>query len=84
MWYVYFLKSKIKENWVYVGYTGNLERRIIEHKSGMTKSTKPYLPLYVEAYLAVDTKLKAEKLEKYFKAGSGKAILKKRILTDEA
>ena len=36
------------------------------------------------AYVAVPTERKARKLEKYFKTGSGKAVLKKRILTDEA
>jgi hypothetical protein len=36
------------------------------------------------AYVAVPTVRKAKELEKYFKTGSGKAVLKKRILTDEA
>jgi len=31
----------------------------------------------------VRTEEKARELEKYFKTGSGKAILKKRILTDK-
>lgn len=84
MWYVYFLKSKIKENWVYVGYTGKLERRIFEHQSGTARSSKPFLPVYLKAFLAVDKRSKAVELEKYFKTGSGKAILKKRILTDVA
>jgi len=40
--------------------------------------------LTLEAFIAVKTESKARELEKYFKTGSGKAILKKRILTDEA
>jgi hypothetical protein len=36
------------------------------------------------AYIAVRTEKKARELEKYFKTGSGRAVLKKRILTDEA
>jgi hypothetical protein len=32
----------------------------------------------------VETERKARGLEKYFKTGSGKALLKKRILADEA
>lgn len=84
MWYVYFLKSKQKENWIYVGSTNNIERRLWEHNEGMTQSAKPFLPVYLDAYVAVRTEAKARILEKYFKVGSGKAIAKKRILTDEA
>lgn len=34
----------------------------------------------LEAYVAVKTEQKARQLEKYFKTGSGKAVLYKRIL----
>ncbi|OGY53749.1 MAG: excinuclease ABC subunit C [Candidatus Buchananbacteria bacterium RIFCSPLOWO2_02_FULL_46_11b] len=84
MLYVYFLRSKNIKNWVYVGSTNNLKRRFEEHLSGKSLSTKPFLPVYLDAYLAVRTESKARMLEKYFKTGSGKAILKKRILSDEA
>ncbi|OGY45005.1 MAG: excinuclease ABC subunit C [Candidatus Buchananbacteria bacterium RIFCSPLOWO2_01_FULL_46_12] len=84
MWYVYFLTSKRVKNWIYVGSTNNLRRRFEEHKLGKSLSTQPFLPVYLVAYLAVRTQRKARSLEKYFKAGSGKAILKKRILSDEA
>ncbi|MGD8306005.1 MAG: GIY-YIG nuclease family protein [Ignavibacteria bacterium] len=83
MWYVYILKSLAK-NFLYVGSTNNIERRLKEHNSGEVKSTKPYLPLKLAAYIAVENEMKARKLEKYFKTGSGKAVLKKRILTYEA
>ncbi len=55
-----------------------------EHNDGLSISTKHYRPLTLEAFVAVKTESKARELEKYFKTGSGKAILKKRILTDEA
>ena len=82
-WFVYILKSSIK-NFIYVGSTGNLARRMHEHDAGLVQSTKAYRPLEMVAYVAVPTERKARKLEKYFKTGSGKAVLKKRILTDEA
>lgn len=34
----------------------------------------------LEAYVAVKTEKKAQELEKYFKTGSGRAVLNKRIL----
>ncbi len=84
MYYVYFLRSKIKTNWVYVGFTRNLTRRVFQYNNGKAKSTKPYIPLVLDSYIALTSRGKAEKLEEYFKVGSGKAILKKRILSDEA
>ena len=41
MYFVYVLKSE--NNWrFYVGMTENIERRLTEHNSGKTKSTKGY------------------------------------------
>ena len=83
MWYVYFLKS-INKNFIYVGSTDNLKRRFDEHNDGLCQSTKSYRPFELNAYIAVLTERKARELEKYFKSGSGKAVLNKRILTTEA
>jgi hypothetical protein len=54
------------------------------HDAGLVQSTKAYRQLVLVAYVAVRSERKARELEKYFKTGSGKAVLKKRILTDEA
>jgi len=83
MWYVYILKS-LSKNYTYIGSTNNLKRRLAEHSSGLSVSTNPYRPFQLEAFVAVKTEVKARELERYFKTGSGKAILKKRILTTEA
>ncbi|MDE3058741.1 MAG: GIY-YIG nuclease family protein [Bacteroidota bacterium] len=82
-WFVYFLKSS-KKGWIYVGSTNQVQRRFKEHCDGLVQSTKFFRPLKLAAYVAVDSEEKARKLEKYFKTGSGKAVLRKRILTDEA
>ncbi len=79
MWYVYVLKS-INHSYIYIGFTNDLDRRLAEHNEGLTQSTKHYAPFQLDAYVAVRTKEKAIELEKYFKTGSGKAVLKKRIL----
>ena len=83
MYYVYFLKS-LKTNYRYVGYTSNINSRLDDHDRGRNKSTKPYVPFEMEAYIAVRTKKLAKDLEKYFKSGSGIAFYRKRILTYEA
>jgi len=82
MWFVYIIKSTSKK-YTYIGSTNNIERRLSEHNQGIVKSTKPFEPFKLSAYIAVQTESKARQLEKYFKTGSGKAVLNKRILSDE-
>ena len=82
-WYVYVLRS-LKREFIYIGSTNDLRGRLYEHNTGLVQSKKAYRPFEVAAYVAVGTERKARELEKYFKTGSGKAILKKRIPTDEA
>jgi putative endonuclease len=72
---VYALKS-IVDNRIYVGFTSNLDRRLVEHNSGKTKSTKGYKPwvlLYSEEVLG---RVNARNREKYLKSGVGKEFLK--------
>ncbi len=83
MYYVYFLKS-LNSSFRYVGYTSDLQFRLNEHNQGLNKSTKPYRPYDLDAYVAVKSEKIAKDLEKYFKTGSGIAFARKRILTYEA
>ncbi len=43
MFFVYIIKST-KKDWYYVGSTNDLDRRLNEHNTGKTRSTKPFLP----------------------------------------
>ncbi|MFZ2521883.1 MAG: GIY-YIG nuclease family protein [Minisyncoccia bacterium] len=55
MFYVYILKSE-KDNNLYTGYTNDLKRRLIEHNSGKSKSTKsrkPFELIYYEARMTL-------------------------------
>ena len=79
MWFVYVLRSR-RDKDLYIGSTNDIQRRLAEHNSGMVESTKPRLPFDLEAYVAVRDKARAVELEQYFKTGSGKAVLLKRIL----
>ena len=83
MWYVYILRSA-KDDGFYVGSTGDLRRRMREHASGQSLSTRNRGQLELEAYIAVREESTARELEKYLKTGSGIATLRKRILTSEA
>jgi predicted GIY-YIG superfamily endonuclease len=81
-WYVCILKS-LTRDFIYVGSTNDLERRLFGHNSGWMQWAKAYRPLEIAAYVAVGTDKNAKELEKNFKTGSGKAIPKKRILGEE-
>jgi len=78
MWYVYFLQ--LGNGDIYVGSTSDLKRRVASHYRGRVESTQPNLPIKLRADVAVETEVIARRLERYFKSGSGKAVVKKRFL----
>jgi len=79
MHYVYLLKSQ-KSKWVYIGYTSNLTKRLNEHNSGKSYSTKKYLPVRLVYYEAYSSKLDAIERERQLKHyGSSLQKLKERL-----
>ena len=79
MFYVYVLKSCTSGE-LYIGYTDDLKRRLVEHNDGESRSTKdkaPFQLVYYEAYKArADAKYRERNLKKH--AGA-LTHLKKRI-----
>ncbi|MDD4106596.1 MAG: GIY-YIG nuclease family protein [Candidatus Shapirobacteria bacterium] len=71
MYYVYVLKS-LKDQKIYTGFSSDLKRRILEHKSGLVKSTKNRLPVKLIYYEVFINEKDARNREKYLKSG-GKA-----------
>ena len=81
MYYVYLLKSKIKKaKNIYIGYTSDLKKRIEEHNSGVTLTTRRLLPVELIYYESYKSKEDAKKRERALK-WHGKALgqLKKRL-----
>jgi len=76
MFYVYALKS-IKHNRIYVGLTKDLYKRISEHNSGETKSTRFYKPWVLFYSEKLNTRTEAREQEKKLKSGSGRELLRK-------
>lgn len=75
MFYVYILQSeKTKE--FYKGLTDNPERRIDEHFKGKSLSTRSKLPLKLIHVEICENRREARKLEKFFKSGFGREIIK--------
>ncbi len=71
MFYVYILKSEA-DGKLYIGRTADIQKRINEHKNGMSASTKHRLPIqlvYYEAYKSEkDASLREDRLKYYGKA----------------
>ena len=78
MYFTYILYSK-KFTKTYTGHTQDLEKRLREHNSGNTKSTKPYIPwkvYYCEKFL---TRKEAIMRENFFKSPSGRKFIKNNL-----
>ena len=80
MYYTYILKSS-KSSKLYYGYTSDLKRRIKEHNEGKSEYTRPFLPIKLIFYAAFEKENKAKDFELYLKSGSGKAFVKKRLVS---
>ena len=76
IYYVYILISE-KDCKRYIGLTTELERRIKEHNSGRTKSTKSRTPFRLEYFEKFDNIVEARSREKYFKSSAGRRYLVK-------
>lgn len=78
MYYVYVLQSQKDKNF-YVGFTNNLQKRVEEHNSGISKSTKGRCPLQLIYYEFCLDRQDAMRREKYLKTTWGKRYIKNRI-----
>ena len=77
MYYVYCIVSSGGD--LYIGYTKELNRRISEHQSGKSKSTKGKIwkLAYYEAYLSKEDARRRERMLK--QRGQAKRFLKDRM-----
>ncbi len=79
MFYVYLLKDL--NNKIYIGYSGNLRKRILEHKKGKVYTTKRMEKPDLFYYEAYNSELAAKTREKKLKQfGSSYKDLVKRII----
>ena len=78
MFYVYVLQND-KNSDLYIGYTTNLERRLVEHNRGLNLSTKRYIPWKVVYYEWCLDPTDAERRELYLKTTQGNRLLKLRL-----
>ena len=80
MFYVYILQSQINKD-IYVGYTTNLKNRFKLHNLGRVKSTKSHKPWILVYYEAYKGKSDATKREKQLKIHASKKELLQRLVS---
>ena len=79
MKYVYLLQSESNRRQKYIGVTGNIDQRILEHNSNKSPYTSHRGPWKLVAYIAFEDHAKADAFERYLKSGSGWSFAMKRF-----
>lgn len=74
-YYVYVLKS-LSKDFLYVGVTRDLRKRLREHNNEEELSTKHYAPFKVIFYEAYSNEKDAKRREEYLKTTKGKTTLR--------
>ena len=74
MFYVYILK--LNNNRYYKGLSKNIKQRLKQHQSGQVVTTKGHLPFKLVHIEMTTSRKNARKLEKFFKSGFGREIIK--------
>ena len=69
MYYAYVLKS-LNHDYFYKGHCHDLDKRIVQHNSGMTESIRPYIPFKLIYKEEFKTEQNAITREKYFKSAA--------------
>ncbi|MBI5448810.1 GIY-YIG nuclease family protein [Candidatus Gottesmanbacteria bacterium] len=78
MYYVYILQS-IREKNLYIGFTKDLRKRLVNHNKGLTQSTKSRLPLRLIYYEGCINEKDARVREIFLKSGRGHEVLYKQL-----
>ena len=76
MYKVYAISS-LDRNYIYVGFTTNIDARLLRHNNGYERTTKPYSPFKLIFTEICTTRVIAREREKYWKSGVGKDRLRK-------
>ena len=76
MFTVYAVRSKSR-NYIYIGLTNNLDRRLNQHNKGYNRTTKPYRPFELIYTKEFPDRIQARAHEKYLKSTKGREALKK-------
>ena len=74
-YFVYAIKSRQK-NYIYVGLTSDLKKRVNQHNDGKERTTRYYRPFDLVYSEIFESRSEARKREIYLKSGCGKEFIK--------
>ncbi|MCB0487792.1 MAG: GIY-YIG nuclease family protein [Cyclobacteriaceae bacterium] len=74
MFFVYAIRSTVRQ-YVYVGMTSNIDKRLQYHNHGYERTTKPYSPFELILKESYPSRQLARQREKYLKSGVGREFL---------
>jgi putative endonuclease len=77
--YPYVIKGL--NSYLYKGHCKDLEERLSQHNSGMTKSIRKHIPFELVYFEEFKSQEEAIKREKYFKTAAGRRFLKSKLST---
>jgi putative endonuclease len=83
MYFTYILYSKSISS-TYTGFTSDINQRLVAHKETPTRTTARASDWNLVWYGVFATRELAENFEKYLKSGSGRAFMRKHLLSEEA
>jgi len=75
MYFIYILQS-LKDIRTYVGYSKDVNNRLIQHNSGQVPATKNRRPLKLIFTESFTTEQEAKRRELYWKSGAGRRKMK--------
>ncbi|WP_425440821.1 GIY-YIG nuclease family protein [Paralabilibaculum antarcticum] len=78
MFFVYIIQSKTNFSY-YIGYSGNLERRLIYHNSGRSRYTSKNTPWKLIYFEKFDSKSDAIKREIFIKRQKSRVFIEELI-----
>ena len=80
MWVVYILQSE-KDQSYYIGCTENMDKRLIEHNTGLSKYTSSKMPWILRYVEQVKDMKEARKREAFLKRQRNRKFYEKLIAT---
>jgi putative endonuclease len=75
-WQVYAMTSEVRD-YIYVGLTSDVEKRLARHNAGRERTTRAYRPFRLLLVETFESRPDARRREKYLKGGHGKEYLRR-------
>jgi len=83
MFHIYVIVSDSSAERYYIGFSTRPRERLQEHNSGKNPSTAAYVPWRFAAVFSFPSEKQARHFERYLKGGSGRAFLRRHVLSFE-